>query len=51
VPDETAARGLPGTRAIGDKLASGSAWTREEITKGLQALGDGIEALGKKISH
>jgi hypothetical protein len=38
-------------RALGEKLASGSAWTRDEVTKGLDALGHSIDELGHKISR
>jgi hypothetical protein len=37
-------------RAVGEKLASGGAWTRDEVTKGLDALGRGIEEVGRKIT-
>jgi hypothetical protein len=37
------------TRALGDKLAAGGAWTRDEVTKGFESLGNGINALGQKI--
>jgi hypothetical protein len=36
------------TRALGDKLAAGGAWTRDEINKGFESLGNGINALGQK---
>ncbi len=38
------------TRALGDKLAGGAAWTRDEVGKGFESLGNGINALGQKIS-
>jgi hypothetical protein len=38
------------TRALGDKLAGGATWTRDEIGKGFESLGNGINALGQKIS-
>ena len=38
-------------RALGDKLASGSAWTRDEVAKGFEALGNSIDELGRKISR
>jgi hypothetical protein len=38
------------TRALGDKLAAGGAWTRDEVVKGFAALGDSIDELGRKIS-
>lgn len=38
-------------RALGDKLASGSAWTRDEVVKGIEALGQSIDELGRKISR
>ena len=37
------------TRALGDKLASGANWTRDEVAKGFQSLSQGINALGEKI--
>ncbi len=37
------------TRALSDKLASGATWTRDEVAKGFQSLGNGINALGQKI--
>lgn len=36
-------------RALGDKLASGATWTRDEVAKGFESLGNGINALGRKI--
>jgi hypothetical protein len=38
-------------RALGEKLASGGAWTRDEVAKGFDALGHSIDELGRKISH
>jgi len=38
------------TRALGDKLASGGTWTRDEVVKGFEALGNSIDELGRKIS-
>ena len=37
------------TRALGDKLATGGTWTRVEVAKGFESLGNGINALGQKI--
>jgi hypothetical protein len=37
------------TRALGDKLAAGAAWTRDEVAKGFDSLGNGINALGRKL--
>lgn len=37
------------TRALGDKLASGANWTRDEVAKGFEALGNSIDALGQAI--
>ena len=37
------------TRALGDKLASGATWTRDEVATGFESLGKGINALGQKI--
>ncbi|MBK9609306.1 MAG: hypothetical protein IPO58_23910 [Betaproteobacteria bacterium] len=39
------------TRALGDKLAAGGTWTRDEITAGFESLGNGINALGRKIGR
>ncbi len=36
-------------RLLGDKLAGGSAWTRDEVAKGFESLGNDINALGPKI--
>jgi hypothetical protein len=38
------------TRALGDKLASGAHWTREEVANGLESLGNGIDEVGRKIA-
>ena len=40
---------VAGTRALGDKLASGATWTRDEVGKGFESLGNSINALGQKI--
>jgi hypothetical protein len=37
------------TRALGDKLISGGAWTRDEVDKGFESLAHGIDALGQKL--
>lgn len=37
------------TRALGDKLISGANWTRDEVAKGFESLGNGINALGHEI--
>lgn len=37
------------TRALGDKLASGATWTRDEVAKGFESLGNAINTLGQKI--
>ena len=39
------------TRALGDKLAAGVTWTRDEVVKGFDSLGNGITALGQKIGN
>jgi hypothetical protein len=36
-------------RALDDKLAAGGAWTRDELARGFESLGKGIDALGQKI--
>ncbi len=38
-------------RAVGDKLISGATWTRDEVGKGFETLGNGINALGQKIGN
>lgn len=37
------------TQALGGKLASGATWTRDEVAKGFESLGNAINALGQKI--
>jgi len=37
------------TRVLGDKLVSGASWTRDEVVKGFEFLGSGINSLGQKI--
>ncbi len=37
------------SQALGDKLASGATWTRDEVAKGFESLGKGINALGHEI--
>ena len=37
------------TRVLGDKLASGAAWTRDEVASDFESLGNGINALGREI--
>lgn len=37
------------TKTVDDKLASGATWTREEVAKGVESLGNAINALGQKI--
>ena len=37
------------TKTLGDKLATGATWTREEVAKGFESLGNAINALGQKI--
>ena len=37
------------TRALGEKLASGATWTRDEVARGFALLGKGIDTLGQKI--
>ncbi|MGB3940311.1 MAG: hypothetical protein WBK96_02325 [Candidatus Manganitrophaceae bacterium] len=37
------------TRELGDKLASSATWTRDEVAKGFESLGNSIHALGRKI--
>jgi hypothetical protein len=44
-----AATAVSDGRALGDKLVAGGTWTRDEVAKGFESLGSGINALGKKI--
>jgi hypothetical protein len=44
-----AAAAVTDTRAIGDKLASGGVWAKEEIVKGFEALGNALDQLGRFI--
>ena len=44
-----AAVAVADTKALGDKLASGATWAREEVAKGFEALGNASNALGQKI--
>lgn len=37
------------TRVLGEKLASGATWTRDEVARGFALLGKGIDTLGQKI--
>ena len=37
------------TRDLGDKLASGAAWTRDEVVRGFESLRQGINSLDQKI--
>jgi hypothetical protein len=37
------------TRALGDKLVSGANWTRDEVAKGFESLGNSLNAVGQKI--
>lgn len=37
------------TSALGDKLAAGATWTRNEVAKGFESLGNAINTLGHKI--
>ena len=37
------------THALANKLVSGAHWTREEVAKVIERLGNGINALGQKI--
>ena len=44
-----AAAAVAETKVLGNKLASGATWTREEVAKGFESLGNAINALGQKI--
>lgn len=46
----SAALGAAGdARAVGDKLASGGVWAKEEVAKGFESLGSGLNKLGQAI--
>jgi hypothetical protein len=45
-----AAASVAATRALGHALASGGAWTRNEVGKSFESLGESINALGKSIA-
>lgn len=36
-------------RAVGDKLASGGIWAKDEVAKGFESLGSALDALGRSI--
>lgn len=36
-------------RALGDKLASGATWTRDEVARGFESLGNALNELGHRI--
>lgn len=36
-------------RAVGDKLASGGVWAKDEVAKGFESLGSGLNKLGQAI--
>ncbi|MCC6870171.1 MAG: hypothetical protein IT522_15240 [Burkholderiales bacterium] len=38
-------------RAVGDKLAAGGVWTRDEVAKGFTALAQGLNAIGRGIGR
>ncbi|MDD3816207.1 MAG: hypothetical protein PHZ02_16365 [Desulfocapsaceae bacterium] len=40
---------VTGTRILGDKLTSGLTWTRDEVAKGFEKLGNSLVELGHKI--
>jgi uncharacterized membrane protein YdfJ with MMPL/SSD domain len=40
---------VDGTRAVGDKLVSGAKWTRDEVAKGFESLGNALDRLGHDI--
>ena len=44
-----AATAVTDTKVLGDKLAIGATWAREEVAKGFDSLGNAINALGQKI--
>ena len=37
------------TKALGDKLATGATWTRDEVGRGFDALGHALNEPGHKI--
>lgn len=44
-----AARSAADARSVGDKLASGGVWARDEVAKGFESLGSGLNELGHDI--
>ncbi|MDD5404896.1 MAG: hypothetical protein PHZ14_10225 [Sulfuricella sp.] len=44
-----ASRVVADTQALGDRLASGATWTRDEVGRGFDALGHALNELGQKI--
>jgi hypothetical protein len=44
-----AAAGTADARAIGDKLAGGGVWAKDEVAKGFESLGSAINKLGQSI--
>ena len=44
-----AAAGASDARAVGDKLASGGVWAKDEVAKGFESLGVAINKLGQSI--
>jgi len=44
-----ASAAVAGTQALGDKLVSGATWTRDEVGRGFDVLGQALNDLGHKI--
>jgi len=44
-----AAAGASDARAVGEKLASGGVWARDEVAKGFESLGGALNKLGQSI--
>lgn len=44
-----AAAGAADARAIGDKLASGGVWAKDEVAKGFESLGTALNTMGRSI--
>lgn len=45
----TASSASADARAVGDKLANGGAWAEQEVARGFQGLGSGLDKLGRAI--
>ena len=46
-----ASAAVAGTRALGDKLATGAKWTRDEVARGFDVLGHALNELGHEVGE